>query len=63
MIQQKADVYLHSSLENHVVEKTLLRPAGNLEKLVEKLVRKYGEGARICVLPEGPHTIPYIAPG
>jgi nickel-dependent lactate racemase len=61
MIQQKAHVYLHSSLDDRVVEKALLKPAGDLGELVTQLVSKYGDKTRICVLPEGPHTIPYLA--
>ncbi len=60
MIQKKADVYLFSTLEHPVVEKALLKPVDNIEVLVKELVQKYGEDTRICVLPEGPLTIPYL---
>lgn len=60
MIQAKADVYLYSSLEDAVTEKALLKPVRSIDKLVSKLVEKYGPETRICVLPEGPQTIPYI---
>jgi nickel-dependent lactate racemase len=60
MIQQKSDVYLYSTLEAHVVKSALLTPVDQIEQLVHKLVSKYGPGTRICVLPEGPQTIPYL---
>jgi nickel-dependent lactate racemase len=60
MIQMKADVYLFSTLDDTVVEKALLNPAKNIELLVQELLKKYGEETRICVLPEGPLTIPYL---
>jgi nickel-dependent lactate racemase len=61
MIQQKAEVYLYSSLDDHTVQSALLKPTANINQLVQDLVAKYGKYCRICVLPEGPHTIPYVA--
>jgi len=61
MIQQKADVFLYSTLENETVENALLKPTRNIDRLVEELSDKYGPHTRICVLPEGPQTIPYLA--
>ena len=60
MIQQKAEVYLYSSLEDTTVTSALLKPVGNIDSLLEELVRKKGKDTRICVLPQGPHTIPYL---
>ena len=34
-----------------------------VEDTVAALLARYGSGARICVLPEGPQTIPYVADG
>ena len=61
MIQEKAEVYLYSKLDVSTVERTLLKPAGeDLNQLLLNLIDKYGPGTRICVLPEGPQTIPYL---
>ncbi len=60
MIQEKADVYLYSSLTDETVRRTLFQPAGDIEQLLLHLVEKYGKETRICVLPEGPQTIPYL---
>ena len=61
MIQMKADVYLYSTLEKGTVEKALLKPTDDIDSLVEELIGIYGPRTRICVLPEGPQTIPYLA--
>ncbi len=61
MIQRRCRVYLYSSLPDEVVEKTMLLPCGDVETRVESLLTEYGPGARLCVLPQGPQTIPYLA--
>lgn len=60
MIQQKAKVYLYSGLDEETVRKCLLEPVNHLDTLVGSLVRERGKDTRICVLPQGPWTIPYI---
>lgn len=61
LIQKKANVYLYSDrLDDATIKKTLLKPAGDIDNLVRELVKKIGVDARICVLPQGPHTIPYF---
>lgn len=60
MIQMKAEVYLYSDLDPQTVQRTHLKPVEDMNQLVLKLIEKYGPGTRICVLPEGPHTIPYL---
>jgi len=60
-IQLKADVFIHSGgLTNDQIRAAMLKPAPSLEKTLAQLVKKYGPKSRICVLPEGPVTIPYI---
>lgn len=60
MIQSKAEVYLYSGLDPETVGATHLRPVEDLNLLILKLIEKYGPQTRICILPEGPHTIPYL---
>jgi len=61
-IQLKADVYLHShGLSDEQIRAARLNPAPSLGGTLAQLVKKYGPSARICVLPEGPVTIPYIS--
>jgi len=57
----KADVYVHSeNLTAGQIEKALLRPCANIEETISELIHRFGARARICVLPEGPQTIPYL---
>jgi nickel-dependent lactate racemase len=62
LICQRADVYFYShNLSDAQIERTLLRPCRDIGATVAGLLRKYGPGATICVLPEGPQTIPYVS--
>ncbi len=57
-IQMKAQVYLKSEcLTERQVYAAHLTPVDDIAGLIADI----GTGARICVLPEGPQTIPYIA--
>ncbi len=61
LISQKADVYLYSqNLRDEQITAALLKPCRSIEATVAELVKKLGRAASICVLPEGPQTIPYI---
>jgi len=61
-IQLKADVYLYSDyFDDEATREALLLPCHDIPRTVEALRAKYGRDARICVLPEGPQTIPYVA--
>jgi nickel-dependent lactate racemase len=56
-----ADIYLHSHLlDDETIRSVKLRPAASLQKTLDDLLDHYGPQARICVMPEGPLTIPYI---
>ena len=57
----KAHVYLFSHhLTNEQVERALLKPCRDIGAAVSALLKSYGPEASICVLPEGPQTIPYL---
>jgi nickel-dependent lactate racemase len=61
LICQKADVYFYSeNLTDEQIIGALLKPCRSIEATVNELLSKYGRDASICVLPEGPQTIPYI---
>ncbi len=61
-IQLKADVYVRShNLTAGQIRSALLKPCHRIEDTVEELLGRYGEDATLCVLPEGPQTIPYVA--
>jgi nickel-dependent lactate racemase len=62
LICQKADVYFHShNLSDEQIERAFLKPCSRVEEAIEELLQKYGQDASICVLPEGPQTIPYVS--
>jgi nickel-dependent lactate racemase len=63
-IQIKADVYVHTdNLSHEQIKMALLKPSPRVEDTLNMLLDRYGPHARICVLPEGPQTIPYIETG
>lgn len=59
-IQLKAEVYVYSDyLTDEQIEAALLHPCRSIERTVAGLMARDGSLTRICVLPEGPQTIPY----
>lgn len=61
-IQLKADVYLYSDgLSDNDIRQALFTPIHDLKFLLSDLRHRYGP--RICILPEGPQTIPTLIPG
>jgi len=60
-IQRKADVFVYSDhLADEQIRAALLKPCRSIETTISELLEKYGPAASICVLPEGPQTIPYV---
>ena len=60
-IQSRADVYVkNSTLSDDEIRVALLQPCHQIEDTLAGLLARYGSATRICVLPEGPQTIPYI---
>jgi nickel-dependent lactate racemase len=61
IVQQKADVYVYSDgLSEEQMRHMLLNPCHDIERTLVDLRREHGPDARLCVLPEGPQTIPYL---
>jgi nickel-dependent lactate racemase len=61
-IQTKANVYVRSSyLSPEEVRSALLNPCDSIEDTLSDLLDRYGPEATICVLPQGPMTIPYVS--
>lgn len=60
-VQRKATVHVHSAyLPDEEVRGMLMEPCHDVEATVADLLRRHGPDARLCVLPEGPQTIPYL---
>jgi nickel-dependent lactate racemase len=60
-IASKADIFVYSEyLSKETLENRLLRKSDDIAGTIYDLVEHYGAQTRICVLPEGPLTIPYL---
>ena len=60
-IQARAEVYVRShNLTDEQIKSALLIPCRSIEDTMDELTRRYGKDARVCILPEGPQTIPYL---
>jgi nickel-dependent lactate racemase len=63
LIVKRAAVFVHASgLSVQQIAQAKLRPCPSIDAQVRDLVQKYGPRARVCVLPEGPQTVPYVGP-
>jgi nickel-dependent lactate racemase len=63
LIQKRADVFVCTKhLSEREIESCLLSYSPKIETTLAMLLDEYGDDARICVLPDGPQTIPYIKP-
>jgi nickel-dependent lactate racemase len=61
MIQLKAEVYVYSDhLSDEQIREALLLPCRDIPQTVAALRERFGEGATISVMPEGPQTIAYL---
>ncbi len=61
LIQQKAEVRVHSTLPAEVLEASHLADCPDVGAAVAERLRQSGPKARVAVLPHGPLTIPYLA--
>ena len=59
-VQMKATVYLKSSLPDDDARAAHMLPISSVEEALSTALEQMGGDARICVLPEGPQTIPYV---
>ena len=60
-IQLKADVQLKSDyLSDEQVRAAHLTPIHNVEAAVAAALKRHGAESKVCVLPQGPQTIPYL---
>jgi nickel-dependent lactate racemase len=62
MIQLKADVFLYTdNLSDDQLKIAKIKRCHNIHDLIEGLIKKLGTDVSICILPEGPQTIPFLA--
>ena len=61
-LQSRARVIMHTSyLSDHALAVAHLEQTHDVAATVRALLDEAGPDARVCVLPEGPQTIPYVA--
>ena len=61
LICKKADVFLYShNLSDDQINNAFLKVCRSVENTFAELLKRYGQEASICILPEGPLTIPYV---
>jgi nickel-dependent lactate racemase len=61
LIRLKAGVSLYSELPPDEVRRAHLEPIEDVREAVLRELGRFGAGAPVAVLPEGPQTIPYLA--
>jgi nickel-dependent lactate racemase len=60
-LQKKASIHIYSEgLSDDVSRGMLLEPCHDIEATLSALLATYGPDARLCVLPEGSQSIPYL---
>jgi nickel-dependent lactate racemase len=61
LIQQRARVQVYSeNLSDKQIRKALFTPCRDIPATVKNLISQMGRDTRLCVIPEGPQTIPYL---
>ena len=60
LVQQKAEVLVHSLLEEKTVAACHLKSCPDISVEVTRRLNMLGSEARVAVLPQGPLTIPYL---
>jgi len=61
LLVKKAQVFVHAGgLTPAQITQAKLRPCVSIEEQLRLLLQSRGPGARVCVLPEGPQTVPYF---
>lgn len=63
LVQRRAQVLVHSSLEEATVREAHLEPCADISETVSQRLAGLESDARVAVLPQGPLTIPYLAAG
>lgn len=62
-IQRRAHVFVHADgVSSDQLRRAWFEPVDDVAEFVEARLAVLGAGARIAVLPQGPQTIPFLAP-
>jgi len=60
LVQRRARLLLYSTIPDADVHAAHIEPIADIAAALVRLLEEYGPTARVCVLPEGPQTIPYL---
>lgn len=60
LVQRQARLLLYSTLPDEDARAAHVEPVHDVPAALAQLLADYGPDARVCVLPEGPQTIPYL---
>ncbi len=60
IVQHRARLLLYSTLPDEEVRAAHIEPIHDIAATLSALLDEYGPDARVCVLPEGPQTVPYL---
>ena len=60
MVLKKADIFLVSEMDSKFVKSIFMQPYESLDKAFDKALKKYGEGAKVIVMPYGGSTLPRV---
>jgi len=60
LVQHRARLLLYSTIPDVDVRNAHIEPIYDIAVALAHLLDEYGPTARVCVLPEGPQTIPYL---
>ncbi|MFH1071568.1 MAG: hypothetical protein V1794_18255, partial [Candidatus Glassbacteria bacterium] len=64
LVCRRAEVHFFSrNLTDRQIEGAHLVPCRSIESTLTQLLDRYGSEVSVCVLPEGPQTIPYLKNG
>jgi len=62
MVLRKARVHVYAEgLTDDQIRGAMLTPCRRIEQTLQEIASEQGRPVRVCVLPEGPLTIPYLA--
>jgi lactate racemase len=62
MTRQRIGIHC-TGIPDSVLRRSGLVPVPSVSGAVTEALAQAGDGARVCVLPEGPETIPYVVGG
>lgn len=61
MVQLRAEVHVYADgLSDQQLREALMIPCRSVEESLERLLKRFGPGASVCAMPEGPQTIPTV---